>query len=198
MKKPCCPRVSGTLDLTQLAGSDPGPSPVPEPEPQPSGIMHAASEAYRFQEMPRMPRTAPQAPVVEPETPPHLAPPQFAAQQYLPTAAVSPTGPAPYGGLGGYYQHYPPHPQRAANVDPYHSHPNDPFGPPMTAPPQSHPPDPYGFPMARPVVDAAPVVGEGARKRAVEAAAVAAAAANAKRVRTDDAVPVADTQARAE
>eukprot|EP00752_Nemacystus_decipiens_P009884 g8817.t1 len=64
----------GTLDLTRLAGSDPGPSPAPEPEPPASGIMHAASEAYRFQEMPRMAMAASQAPAVEPETPQHMSP----------------------------------------------------------------------------------------------------------------------------
>lgn len=175
----------GTLDLTQLAGSDPGPSPVPEPEPPASGIVHAASEACRFQQIPRMPRATSQAPAVETETPPRMASPQFPGQQYLPPATASPTGPAPYGGLG-YYQHYP-------HADPYHPHSNDHFGPPMPTPPQSRQPDPYTFPIPpRPVPEPAAAVGEGARKRAADG--TVAATATVKRARADDTVPTAGTE----
>ncbi|CBJ26123.1 conserved unknown protein [Ectocarpus siliculosus] len=173
----------GTLDLTQLAGSDPGPPPAPEPEPPASGIMHAASEAYRFQEMPRMAIAASQAPTVEPETTQHMAP-QYPVQQYLPAAGASPTGPPPYGGLA-YYQHYP------HAVDPYSPHSTDHYGPHMAAPQQQAlPPDPYAFATAgRPVVERTPEGGEGARKRAAEGAAATIATAGIKRARTDENPP---------
>lgn len=184
--------VAGTLDLTQLAGSDPGPPPVPEPEPPATGIMHAASEAYRFQEMPRMPMATPQAPVIEPETPQHMTPPQFPGQQYLPPAGANSAGSAPYGGLG-YYQHYP----HAGTVDPYHPHSSDHFVPAMAAPPQNRQPDPYTFPMPpRPVVEPAAIAGEGARKRAADA--VVAATAAMKRARTDETAPIAKMEGHPE
>eukprot|EP00903_Cladosiphon_okamuranus_P013909 g12937.t1 len=171
----------GTLDLTQLAGSDPGPSPAPEPEPPASGIMHAASEAYRFQEMPRMAMAASQAPAVEPETPQHMSP-QFPVQQYLPAAGASPTGPPPYGGLA-YYQHYP----HAGVVDPYNPHPTDHFGASMASSPQTLPPDPYAYvSSARPVIEQASAVGDGARKRASDGTVASSASAGNKRARTDE------------
>ena len=182
---------TGTLDLTQLAGSDPGPPPVPEPEPPASGIMHAASEAYRFQEMPRMPMATSQAPVIEPETPQHMAP-QFPGQQYLPPSGAGTAGPAPYGGLG-YYPHYP----HAGPVDPYHPHASDHFVPSMAAPPQSRQPDPYTFPMPpRPVVESVAIAGEGARKRAADA--VVAANAAMKRARSDETAPIPKMEGQAE
>lgn len=182
---------------------------MPEPEPPATGIMQAASEAYRFQEIPRIQRTAPQVPTAESDAPPHMAP-QFPGQQYLAPAAASPTGPAPYGGLG-YYQHYP----HAGNVDPYHAHTNfTAVEPPMAvATPQSRQPDPYAFAMpprtvveptaavaaaaaaataaAAAAVVSAAAVGEGARKRAAEG--VFAANTAPKRIRTDDKLPTANT-----
>lgn len=177
---PLCLCASGTLDLTQLAGSDPGPSPAPEPEPPASGIMHAASEAYRFQEMPRMAMAASQAPAVEPETPQHMSP-QFPVQRYLPAAGASPTGPPPYGGLA-YYQHYP----HAGAVDPYNPHSTDHFGTSMASSPQTLPPDPYAYvSSSRPVVEQASAAGDGTRKRASDGT-VASSASAGKRARTDE------------
>lgn len=145
--------------------------------------MHAASEAYRFQEIPRMAIAASQAPAVEPETSQHMAP-QY--PQYLPAAGVSPTGPPPYGGLA-YYQHY------SHAVDPYNPHSTDHYGPHMAAPQQALPPDPYAFGTpARPVGESVPNAGDGLRKRAVDGAAAAVAASCLKRARTDDTVPSAE------
>ena len=143
--------------------------------------MHAASEAYRFQEMPRMAMAASQAPAVEPETPQHMSP-QFPVQQYLPAAGASPTGPPPYGGLA-YYQHYP----HAGAVDPYNPHPSDHFGTSMASTPQTLPPDPYAYvSSARPVIEQTSAAGDGARKRASDAAVASSASAGNKRARTDE------------
>lgn len=139
-----------------------------------------------------MPMATSQTPTIESEAPQHMAP-QFPGQQYLPPTAVSPTGPAPYGGLG-YYPHYAPH---AGSVDPYHPHPNDRFGPPMATPPQTHQPDPYTFPMPqRPVVEPS-TTGEGVRKRAAEGV-VAPAGAAIKRARADGSASGAEAEGSTE
>lgn len=138
-----------------------------------------------------MPMATSQAPVVEPETPQHMAT-QFPSQQYLPPSGAGTAGPAPYGSLG-YYPHYP----HAGPVDPYHPHASDHFVPSMAAPPQNRQPDPYAFPMpSRPVVESVAIAGEGARKRAADA--VVAANAAMKRARTDETAPIANMEGHAE
>lgn len=165
------PCDAGTLDLTQLAGSDPGLSTLPDPEPQAASIIQPTSEAYRFQ-----------APVVESESPP-----QFSGQQYLAPGTENSSAPPPYGSLG-YHQHYP----HAGNVDPFHPHASfAALESSMAAStPQSRPPDPYSFQMhTRPVPEpaaaaasatAAAAVEHGRRKRTAE---LSAAGGRAKRVR---------------
>ncbi len=131
-----------------------------------------------------MAMAASQAPTVEPESQQHMAA-QFPVQQYLPTAAASPTGPPPYGGLA-YYQHYP----HAGAVDPYNPHPTDHFGGSMASQPQSLPPDPYGFvTSARPVMEPSAAAGDGSRKRASDGAVSSPAASGNKRARSDEGGP---------
>lgn len=131
-----------------------------------------------------MAMAASQAPTVEPETPQHMSA-QFPVQQYLPTAAASPTGPPPYGGLA-YYQHYPP----AGAVDPYNPHPTDQFGGSMATQPQSLPPDPYGFVTStRPVMEPGAAAGDGSRKRASDGAVSSPSASGNKRARPDEGGP---------
>lgn len=148
---------SGTLDLTQLAGTDPGP-PVPEHEAQ-AGVMHP-TEAYQYQDMSHMAGVAPHPTDAEGQ---HVAP-QFHGQQYLPPTAAGAVVATQYGGVTYQYQHYPHGP----SVDPFNPHATDHFGGVRPAAPQGHPADPYTLPVPPNPTEDPAALGDVSRKRVAE------------------------------
>lgn len=148
---------SGTLDLTQLAATDPGPPPVSEHE-VPAGMIHPA-ESYRFQDMSQTPAGTH---AVDAEGQ-HVAQ-QFTGQQFLPTAAAAVSASTQYGTLNYHYQHYP----HAAGVDPFVAHGGGHFSGTMAGARQDHQPDPYVLQNTQNPMETSSTSDEGIRKRLSE------------------------------
>lgn len=136
-----------------------------------------------------MPRATPQvSPAAEPETP-HL-PPQFAGQQYL-SPNTNSAGSAQYGTLGYHYQHYP----HGGGVDPFHTHPNDQFETARAGASQGNQPDPYAYPIPPLSAVESSAVGDGSRKRAVDASV--APPSSVKRGKVEEAPATTNTGSNA-
>lgn len=172
-------RVPDKLDLTQLAGADPGPASAAEHE-IPAGIMHPA-DSYRYQDVSRMPGGGAHAVDSDGQ---HLAQ-QYAGQQYLPSTSANASASVQYGALGYHYQHYP----HAAGVESFSTHAADHYAGTAPAPSQGHQPDPYAI-----ATTPTPAVEVTAAAAAAAAVTVAEDEESRKRSGED---PVASTAKRA-